>query len=132
MNVAFIYNDIYRNSLFGENHPITEKRISNVYDLSKIISFNNVIYYKSPIASVKQLSIFHDKDYITALYQAEKKQKVSLENKKKFNIGTASNPIFKEMYRRHAVATGSLILGSDLILNKKFNYIFYFSWLESH
>ena len=43
---------------------------------------------------------------------------------KKFNIGTTSNPIFKEMYRRHAVATGSLILGSDLILNKKFNYIF--------
>ena len=83
MNVAFIYNDLYRNSLFGENHPITEKRISNVYDLSKIISFNNVKYYKSPIASVKQLSIFHDKDYITALYQAEKKQKVSLENRKK-------------------------------------------------
>ena len=124
MNVAFIYNDIYRNSLFGENHPITENRISNVYDLSKIINFKNVKYYKSSIASVKELSIFHDKDYITALYQAEKKQKVTLENRKKFNIGTTSNPIFKEMYRRHAVATGSLILGSDLILNKKFNYIF--------
>ncbi len=124
MNVAFIYNDIYRNSLFGENHPITEKRISNVYDLSKIINFKNVKYYKSSIASVKELSIFHDKDYITALYQAEKKQKVTLENMKKYNIGTTSNPIFKEMYRRHAVATGSLILGSDLILNKKFNYIF--------
>ena len=76
MNVAFIYNDIYRNSLFGENHPITEKRISNVYDLSKIISFKNVKYYKSSIASVKELSIFHDKDYITALYQAEKNKKL--------------------------------------------------------
>ena len=124
MNVAFIYNDIYRNSLFGENHPITEKRISNVYDLAKIISFDNVRYYKSSIASVKQLSLFHDKDYISALYEAEKKQEVSKENIKKYNIGTVSNPIFNEMYRRHAIATGSLILGSDLILNKKANYVF--------
>ena len=116
MKVAFIYNDIYRNSVFGESHPITNKRISNVYDLSKIINFNNVTYYKSSIASVNQLSMFHDKDYITALYEAEKKQEVSLENIKKYNIGTASNPIFTEMYKRHAVATGSLILGSDLIL----------------
>ena len=35
MNVAFIYNDIYRNSLFGENHPITEKRVSNVKAFSE-------------------------------------------------------------------------------------------------
>ena len=75
MNVAFIYNDIYRNSLFGENHPITEKRISNVYDLSKIISFNNVKYYKSSIASVKQLSIFHDKDYILLYIRLKKNKK---------------------------------------------------------
>ena len=124
MKVAFIYNDIYRNSVFGKNHPITEKRVSNVYDLSKIISFNNVNYYKSSMASIKQLSIFHDKDYIRALYEAEKKQEVSIENRKKYNIGTVSNPIFTEMYKRHAIATGSLILGSDLILNKKSNYVF--------
>ena len=124
MKVAFIYNDIYRNSLFGEKHPITERRISNVYDLSKIISFNNVRYYTSSIASVEHLSLFHDKDYINALFEAEEKQEVSIENIKKYNIGTASNPIFNEMYRRHAIATGSLILGSDLILNKEYNYVF--------
>ena len=28
------------------------------------------------------------------------------------------------MYRRHAIATGSLILGSDLILSKKIHYVF--------
>ena len=108
---------------FLMNAPEPEGNSSKIFRKENNTS-SNVKYYKSPIASVKELSIFHDKDYITALYQAEKKQKVSLENMKKFNIGTASNPIFKEMYRRHAVATGSLILGSDLILNKKFNYIF--------
>ena len=35
MKVAFIYNDIFRNSNFGEKHPVTINRVSNVYDLSK-------------------------------------------------------------------------------------------------
>ncbi len=124
MKVAFIYNDIYRNSVFGKNHPITDKRISNVYDLAKIINFKNVIYHESSIASVEQLSLFHEKDYINALYEAEKKQEVSLEKQKKYNIGTISNPIFPEMYKRHAIATGSLLLGADLIINNTYNYIF--------
>ena len=124
MKVAFIYNDMYRNSVFGKNHPITDKRISNVYDLAKIINFKNVIYHESSIASVEQLSLFHEKDYINALYEAEKKQEVSLEKQKKYNIGTISNPIFPEMYKRHAIATGSLLLGSDLIISNTYNYIF--------
>ena len=124
MDVGFIYNDIYRHSVFGKKHPITNKRISNVFDLSKILNFDNVKYFNSKIASEKQLLIFHNKDYIDILRVTEKTQKISLENMKKYNIGTVSNPIFNEMYRRHAIATGSLILASDLILNKKLNYIF--------
>ena len=124
MKVGFIYNDIYRNSIFSKNHPITNNRISNVYDLSKIINFKNVIYYKSKIATNKQLLIFHDQDYIDVLRETEKKQKANLDDMKKYNLGTFSNPIFKEMYSRHAVATGSLIMAADLILNKKLNYVF--------
>ncbi|MAH88437.1 MAG: hypothetical protein CMJ06_00055 [Pelagibacterales bacterium] len=124
MKVGFIYNDIYRYSVLGKKHPILKKRISNVFDLSKILNFNNVKYFNSKIASNKQLLIFHDKDYVDVLRVAEKTQKISLENKKKYNIGTVSNPIFKEMYRRHAISTGSLILGSDLILNNELDYIF--------
>ena len=116
MRVGFIYNDIYRYSVFGKKHPITNKRISNVFDLSKILNFNNVKYFNSKIASDKQLLIFHDKDYVDILRLTEKTQKISLENKKKYNLGTVSNPIFKEMYRRHAISTGSLILGPNLKL----------------
>ena len=35
MKVSFIYYDIYRNSFFGESHPITKKRISN--EITKIL-----------------------------------------------------------------------------------------------
>ena len=124
MKVCFLYNDIYRGSSFGNNHPVTNNRISNVYDLSKIINFQNVSYLKSKIATKKILKIFHDEAYINILKKTEKTQRVSLEDGKKYNIGNFSNPIFKEMYRRHAAATGSLIMASNLLLNSKFKYIF--------
>ncbi len=124
MKVAFIYNDIFRNSNFGDYHPITLNRVSNVYDLSKIINFQNVEYFFSKIATEEELLLFHKKSYIDILKNTELLQTITDENKKKYNLGTASNPIFREMYRRHATATGSLILAANLIIKKKYNYIF--------
>ena len=40
---------------------------------------------------------------------------------KKYNLGTPSNPIFKEMFRRHAISTGALILAIEL-LERDYNY----------
>ena len=39
MTIAFLYNDIFRHSSFGGNHPVLPKRVSNVYDLAKLINF---------------------------------------------------------------------------------------------
>ena len=67
MSVAFIYNDIFRNSNYGDYHPVTLNRVSNVYDLSKIINFHKVKYLYSKIATEKQLLLFHKKSYIKTL-----------------------------------------------------------------
>ena len=98
---------------------------------SKILKSGHIKLYKRENSNYWQMKIkLHKTKAIRTstgskiLYEAEKKQEVSLENRKKYNIGTLSNPIFAEMYKRHAIATGSLILGSDLILNKKSNYVF--------
>ena len=40
----------------------------------------------------------------------------------KYNLGTHSNPIFKEMFSRHATSAGALVLAADLI---KKNIIMY-------
>ena len=34
---------------------------------------------------------------------------------RKYNLGTYSNPIFKEMFSRHATSAGALVLATDLI-----------------
>ena len=120
MRIAFLYNEIYRNSSYGQNHPITLNRVSNVFDLAKLLNFSKVDYIYTNIATFEQLAMFHDEDYIKILKNTEKNQKVSVDNSRKYNIGTPSNPIFKEMYKRHASATGSLLLASNLILKKKF------------
>ena len=38
MTVAFLYN-ILETLSFGKNHPVLPKRISNVYDFTKVINF---------------------------------------------------------------------------------------------
>ena len=124
MNVAFLYNNIFRDSDYGKKHPVTLNRISNVFDLAKLMNFKKVFYYKSKIASVDDLCMFHEKEYVELLKKTEQTQNITKYNSKKYNLGTVSNPIFKEMFRRHAAATGSLLMAADLIKNNKYNLIF--------
>ena len=124
MNVAFLYNNIFRGSDYGKKHPVTINRISNVFDLAKLIKFKKVVYYKSNMASVNDLCMFHEKEYVELLKKTEQSQSITALNSKKYNLGTVSNPIFKEMFRRHAAATGSLLMAADLIKDNKYNLIF--------
>ena len=124
MQVAFIYNDIFRNSDFGNKHPVLPKRVSNVYDFVKLLDIKNRIdFFSNDIADFKTLSLFHSKEYLEVLKETEKTQFISRDKSKKYNLGTVSNPIFKEMFRRHATSAGALILATELI-EKKYNYIF--------
>ncbi|MBF96007.1 MAG: Acetoin utilization protein AcuC [Alphaproteobacteria bacterium MarineAlpha9_Bin4] len=124
MSVAFIYNDIYRYSNFGNYHPVLPKRISNVYDFTQLLNIrNNLNFFFNDVADFNTLELFHSKDYLEVLIETEKSQKISKDNSKKYNLGTTSNPIFKEMFRRHATSTGALVLAVDLI-EKNYNYIF--------
>ena len=100
------------------------KRISNVYDFSKLLEIKNYInYHYNDAANYDDLRLFHTKEYLNVLIETEKNQKISKYNIKKYNLGTLSNPIFKEMYKRHAVSAGALILAVDL-LKEKYDYVF--------
>ena len=124
MKTAFIYNDIFRNSSFGSNHPVLPKRVSNVYDFTRLLNLNKKVdFIKNKKANFKTLLLFHTLDYLKILKKTEQIQRISEYNSKKYNLGTFSNPIFKEMFSRHATSAGALELASDL-LTKIYNYIF--------
>ena len=75
MKTAFIYNDIFRNSSFGSNHPVLPKRVSNVYDFVKLLNFNKKVdFIKNKKANFKTLLLFHTLDYLKILKKTEKIQ----------------------------------------------------------
>lgn len=112
----FIGSEIYRKSTYGSKHPLAIPRVSTVIDLCRALGWLTPSNYRvSPRAKPGALRAFHTADYIEALQQAEKDQAVSDETRQKYALGTLSNPVFPEMYRRPATAAGGSMLGAELI-----------------
>lgn len=112
----FIGSNIYRGSSYGAHHPLSIPRVPTVIDLSRAIGWLPPERYRtSPRAKPASLTSFHDASYIAALQRAEEQQQVDEPTRKKFGLGTMSNPVFAEMYRRPATAAGGSMLGASLL-----------------
>lgn len=112
----FIGSEIYRNSTYGAQHPLAIPRVSTVIDLCRAQGWLSPENYRvSPCAKPSALTAFHTHEYINALFQAEQDQMVSDEIRQKHALGTLSNPVFPEMYRRPATAAGGSMLGAEMI-----------------
>lgn len=114
----FIGSEIYRNSTYGSTHPLAIPRVSTVIDLCRALGWLTTSnYHNSPCAKPGALTSFHTPDYIAALVKAEEDQSVTDEVRHRYSLGTLSNPVFPEMYRRPATAAGGSMLGAELIRN---------------
>jgi len=117
MQPVFIGSEIYRTSRYGGGlHPLRVPRVSTVMDLSRALGWLPLErYVTSPRAKPKALTAWHTEDYVSALKQAESHQTVSDHVKDRHQIGTPSNPIFAEMFRRPATAAGGALLAGELL-----------------
>lgn len=112
----FIGSEIYRHSTYGMRHPLAIPRVSTCIDLCRAMGWLPARqYHDSPLASDAQLARFHDPDYIAALRRAEAQQALSDAEKERFNLGRNGNPIFPEVFRRPATASGGSILAANLV-----------------
>lgn len=81
-------------------------------DLSRALGWLPAqVYVPSPRAKPAALAVWHDADYLDALVAAEAAQSVTDAVREKFGLGTPSNPVFPEMYRRPATAAGGGVAG---------------------
>ena len=113
-----IGSEIYRNSQFGGKHPLSIPRVSAVLDLVRAIGICDKEEYKTgPCAKPELLKSFHTGDYIAVLKKTEVAQKISEKDAKTYNIGSLSNPVFPEMFKRPATSVGSSLLAADLVAN---------------
>ncbi len=72
-------------------------------------------FVNSPRAKPAALHGFHTADYIAALQDAEATQHVTDEHRTRHGLGTPSNPVFPEMYRRPATSAGASLLAGELL-----------------
>ncbi|KZY34023.1 acetoin utilization protein [Roseovarius sp. HI0049] len=112
----FIGSEIYRGSSYGPKHPLSIPRVPTVIDLCTAMGwFAPGQYRRSPRAKPRALELFHTAEYVRALQRAETEGQVTEAVRERHRLGTLSNPVFTEMFRRPATAAGGSMLGADLL-----------------
>ncbi len=111
-----IGHEIYRTSSYGPHHPLRVPRVSTVMDLSRSMGWLPADQFvTSPRAKAAALLGFHTQTYLDALQAAERAQSVSDDVRDKHGLGTPSNPVFAEMYRRPATSAGASWLAGEML-----------------
>ncbi len=115
MTPLYVGSDIYRNSSYGPKHPLAVPRVSVCTDLCRTLGWlPDTVYHDATLATVAELTRFHDRGYIDALRQAEDDQFVSDAVRARYRIGADGNPVYREVYRRPAISAGGVILAARL------------------
>jgi acetoin utilization protein AcuC len=69
----------------------------------------------SPRAKAQALALFHTEDYVAALQRVEETQVATDQDRVRHGLGTLSNPVFPEMFRRPATGAGGVMLAAELL-----------------
>lgn len=112
----YIGSEIYRGSSYGAWHPLRIPRVPTVTDLCRALGWLPAErFVTSPRARPAALHAFHTPEYVAALQQAEADGEVTEDVRRRHNLGTTSNPVFPEVFRRPATAAGGSILAGELL-----------------
>ncbi|MCX7288087.1 MAG: acetoin utilization protein AcuC [Rhodobacterales bacterium] len=112
----FIGSEIYRGSSYGPAHPLRVPRVSTVMDLSRALGWLPPDHFRaSPRAKPAALALWHHRDYIAALQTAEVAGEATPEMRTRYHLGTLSNPVFPQVFRRPATGAGGTMLAAELL-----------------
>ncbi|WP_374641984.1 acetoin utilization protein AcuC [Tabrizicola sp.] len=112
----FIGSEVYRGSSYGPAHPLRVPRVSTVMDLARALGWLPAGRFRaSPRAKPAALALWHDPAYVAALQQAEALGEATPGMRARHNLGTLSNPVFPQVYRRPATGAGGAMLAAALL-----------------
>lgn len=112
----FIGSEVYRGSSYGATHPLRVPRVSTVMDLVRALGWLAPGHFRtSPRAKPAALQLWHAPDYIAALQAAARDGVVDDATARQYGLGTLSNPVFPDMFRRPATGAGGVMLAADML-----------------
>ena len=115
----FIGSEIYRGSTYGAAHPLRVPRVSTVMDLARSLDWLSADQFRlSPRAKPAALAQWHGLAYLDALQAAEATGQVTDAVRRQFGLGTLSNPVFPDMYRRPATGAGGVMLAAEMLARR--------------
>lgn len=113
----FIGSEIYRGSSYGPTHPLRVPRVSTVMDLARALGWLPPDRFRqSPRAKPAALTLWHDPAYVAALQAAETLGHATDAMRARHQLGTLSNPVFPQVFRRPATGAGGTMLAAELLV----------------
>jgi acetoin utilization protein AcuC len=119
---AFIFSPEQLLYKFHNEHPFNQKRLSITNDLlSKIGSLPTSSIIPARKASVDELLLVHDEDYVQAVIGATEGQHRS-SYKTTYAIGTEDTPVFPYMHDAAAWLVGGTLTAVDLVFENDYKH----------
>ncbi len=110
MRARLIGSYEYRKYRYPSNHPL---RIPRVSLLLQFLQAMNLIeeeeLVESRKATLEELKLFHEEEYLLTLQEAEKCNCVPKGSRERYNIGSYENPVSPAMFSGSSLATGSTV-----------------------
>lgn len=120
MKAAFIYSHEFGKYSYGSAHPMRPVRLKLAYELIKacgLLDLPNVRLIEARKAAEEELFLFHTKDYINALKQADSGDMPK--DAWKHGLGFGDNPVFKGVYEWSLYSAGASVQAAELVSSGK-------------
>ncbi|ADH98791.1 acetoin utilization protein AcuC [Salisediminibacterium selenitireducens] len=115
---VFIYSPEQLKYRFHQEHPFNQKRLSITKDLLiKLGALDEDRIVPAREASIEELLLVHDEDYIQAVLNASEGQ-VRSSYRTAFGIGTDDTPAFTDMHQAAAWLVGGTLEAVDQVFEK--------------
>ncbi len=118
MKNAYLIGSLrYKNLRYTKNHPLRIPRVSLLIEFLRameLIEEEEII--ESREATEEEVLLFHTREYLEALKEADACRCVPKGAREKFNIGNYENPVSDAMLKGSLLATGSSVQAVEIFL----------------
>ena len=123
--VAFIYDERLASHELSATHPLKPVRLTQTYELLqsyRCFDSSNSNLLEPREVTTDELMTYHTEEYIDAVKFFSNGSNIV--DPQTFNLGTADNPIYPQMYKAAMLSTGASALAADIIIAGKVDRVF--------